>query len=143
MALLSLPSQNRISDLLLKMNLRLDRFLTAQKEGTYAAALEEIRNGRKESHWMWFVFPQLVGLGKSSIAKTYALADLQEARDYAAHPILGPRLIECTRAVLERPETITEVFGYPDHLKFRSCMTLFAQVSEAGSLFHIALHDRT
>jgi uncharacterized protein (DUF1810 family) len=124
------------------MNLRLDRFLTAQKEGTYTTALEEIHNGRKESHWMWFIFPQLVGLGKSSIAKTYALADLQEARDYLAHPILGPRLIECTRAVWERPEPITEIFGHPDHLKFRSCMTLFAQASEAGSLFHIALHEK-
>lgn len=106
------------------MKSRLDRFLTAQKEGTYSTALEEIHNGRKESHWMWFIFPQLVGLGNSSIAKTYALADLQEAIDYLAHPILGQRLIECTRAVWEPPEPINEIFGHPDHLKFRSCMTL-------------------
>jgi uncharacterized protein (DUF1810 family) len=124
------------------MNSRLDRFITAHQEENYSTALKEIHNGRKESHWMWFIFPQLVGLGKSSIAKTYALADLQEAIDYLAHPILGPRLIECTRAVLERPETISEIFGHPDHLKFRSCMTLFAQASEHGSLFHIALHDK-
>ena len=124
------------------MNCHWDRFITAQQEGTYEIALEEIRNGRKDSHWMWYIFPQLVGLGKSSISQIYALADFQEARDYLAHPILGPRLFECTRAVLERPESISIIFGHPDHLKFRSCMTLFAQVSEPGSLFHTALNEK-
>ena len=123
------------------MNPPLNRFLDAQDD-TYDTALEEIRNGRKDSHWMWFVFPQVAGLGQSSISKRYAIADLREAAEYLAHPVLGPRLRECTAAVVDRPESLTDIFGSPDNLKFRSCMTLFATASPRDSIFHRALREK-
>jgi uncharacterized protein (DUF1810 family) len=104
----------------------LARFVTAQ-ESTFETALAELRSGRKRSHWMWFVFPQLRGLGSSSTARFFCLASLEEARAYLGHPVLGPRLREVTQAVLQLGgRSLREIFGSPDDLKFRSCMTLFA-----------------
>jgi uncharacterized protein (DUF1810 family) len=119
----------------------LDRFVRAQAPA-YAAALAEIRGGRKRSHWMWFVFPLLEGLGTSEMARRYAIRDLDEARAYLAHPVLGARLVECMAAALE-PEgrTAREIFGSPDDLKLRSSATLFARVSPAGSVFHRVLEQ--
>ena len=103
----------------------LSRFLKAQ-EGDYERALSEIRSGRKRSHWMWYIFPQIQGLGFSSTAQYYAIRDLQEAKDYLQHPVLGPRLKEISSALLELEGlSASEIFGYPDDLKLRSSMTLF------------------
>ena len=103
----------------------LQRFVKAQAH-IYGAALSEIRAGRKRSHWMWFVFPQLAGLGSSATAETYAIRSLAEARAYLDHPILGPRLTECVEAANGvRERSALDIFGYPDELKFRSCLTLF------------------
>ena len=104
----------------------LARFVTAQ-QGVYERALAELTAGRKKSHWMWFVFPQLASLGSSATARHYGIGSLGEARAYLAHPLLGARLRECT-ATVNRLEgtTARALFGYPDDLKFRSCMTLFA-----------------
>lgn len=113
----------------------LNRFVQAQ-EGDYEQALREIRSGRKQSHWMWYIFPQYDGLGVSSTAKHYAIKSLQEAQAYLDHPLLGPRLVECAEAVLGvQGRTATEIFGFPDDMKLKSCATLFAQVSPAGSVF--------
>lgn len=113
----------------------LARFVTAQTD-TYARALAEIRAGQKRTHWMWFVFPQIQGLGTSSTARFYAIEDRAEAEAYLAHPILGPRLLEITEALLAvEGKTASEIFGSPDDLKLRSCATLFARVSAPGSLF--------
>ena len=112
------------------MENRLDRFLTAQ-ERSYDTALSEIKNGRKRSHWMWYTFPQIAGLGMSSTAQCYSIADIEEAREYITHPVLGARLLEISRALLTLDSSdATAVMGYPDDLKLRSSMTLFAQVSE-------------
>lgn len=117
----------------------LSRFLTAQ-ERDYPRALQEIRAGRKRSHWIWYIFPQLRGLGYSDYAAFYGIADIEEARAYLAHPVLGSRLIEITGALLELPESDPlRVMGTPDDLKLRSCMTLFACIAEPGSVFHRAL----
>jgi uncharacterized protein (DUF1810 family) len=114
---------------------KLQRFLDAQ-EPVYARALAEIRAGRKESHWMWFVFPQLDGLGSSPMAERYAITSLDEARAYLAHPTLGPRLIEIAEAALSvNGRSASEIFGTPDDLKLRSCATLFAEASPPGSVF--------
>jgi uncharacterized protein (DUF1810 family) len=114
----------------------LERFLNAQA-GSYDRALAEIRAGHKRSHWMWFVFPQLDGLGHSSTAKHYAVRTLDEARAYLDHPVLGPRLRECAEAAARvEGRSAVEVFGYPDDLKLRSSATLFACVSPPGSVFH-------
>ena len=114
----------------------LGRFVAAQ-ERTYSRALAQIRSGRKESHWMWFVFPQIAGLGFSPTSMRYAIRGLDEAREYLAHPVLGPRLVECCEAVLAvEGRSAHEIFGSPDDLKLRSCATLFAQASPAGSPFH-------
>ncbi len=119
----------------------LERFVAAQ-EGVYERALGELRSGRKRSHWMWFIFPQIAGLGSSAMAQRYAIADLEEARAYLAHPVLGPRLIECAEAVLAvQGKTAYEIFGSPDDLKLRSCATLFSQVSPPGSVFHRLIHQ--
>ncbi len=123
------------------MNPPLKRFLDAHDD-IYETALEEIRNGYKETHWMWFVFPQVAGLGQSSMSTLYAIADLREAAEYLAHPVLGARLRECTEAVVDRPESLTNIFGSPDNLKFRSCMTLFASASPRDSIFHRALREK-
>ena len=120
----------------------LTRYVEAQ-EPLFARVRAELAAGCKESHWMWFVFPQLAGLGSSPTARRYAIASVEEARAYLAHPVLGARLRECTRLVNRiEGRTIEEIFGYPDHLKFRSCMTLFAcAAGEAGDgpLFREAL----
>jgi uncharacterized protein (DUF1810 family) len=120
------------------MSMCIERFIEPQKT-SYAIALEEVRNGRKVSHWMWYIFPQLRGLGQSNLAWYYGIEDLEEAKAYLAHPVLGQRLREITQTALELSETDPmKVFGWPDHMKFRSCMTLFAQVSE-DDLFAQAL----
>jgi uncharacterized protein (DUF1810 family) len=116
----------------------LSRFLEAQS-GIYETALDELRSGRKESHWMWFVFPQLAGLGASEMAQRYAISSLEEAKAYLAHPVLGDRLRECTRAVLDSGENVSTIFPYPDDLKFRSCATLFAVASGGREPFAEAL----
>lgn len=109
---------------------RIDRFLEPQKTA-YPVALEEVRRGRKVRHWMWYIFPQLRGLGQSTSSWYYGIEDLGEAKAYLEHPVLGQRLREITQVALEQPETDPEeLFGWPDDMKFRSCMTLFAQVSE-------------
>jgi uncharacterized protein (DUF1810 family) len=117
----------------------LNRFLHAQ-EGDYHRALAELRNGRKRSHWIWYIFPQTDGLGYSSTAKHYAIKSLDEAKAYLAHPVLGPRLVECAEAMLGiENRTANEILGSPDDLKLRSCATLFACVSPAGSVFERVL----
>jgi uncharacterized protein (DUF1810 family) len=114
----------------------LDRFVRAQ-EGVYPQALAEIRNGRKQTHWMWFIFPQWEGLGSSAMAARYAIGSLEEARDYLRHPVLGGRLQECAQAALAVEErSASEVFGTPDDLKLRASATLFARVAPDGSVFH-------
>jgi uncharacterized protein (DUF1810 family) len=108
----------------------LERFVTAQR-GTYEGALAELRAGHKRGHWMWFVFPQVAGLGHSSMAQHYAISGLAEARAYLAHPVLGPRLVEAALALLDRPGgDPVAVVGPVDALKLRSSMTLFAQASD-------------
>lgn len=117
----------------------LERFVRAQ-ERTYQTALAEIRGGRKRSHWMWYVFPQIAGLGFSETSQRYAIRNRAEARAYLAHPLLGPRLIECFEAALSVDgRTAHAMFGSPDDLKFRSCATLFACVTPPGSVFQRAL----
>src|SRR5438046_1700808 len=102
----------------------LERFLTAQAP-VFETVLEELKAGRKRSHWMWFIFPQLRGLGWSPTAQFYGIGKLKEARAYLAHSVLGPRLLICTEAVLAiRGRSLHEIFGFPDDLKFRSSMTL-------------------
>ncbi|HWZ63063.1 MAG TPA: DUF1810 domain-containing protein [Steroidobacteraceae bacterium] len=107
----------------------LSRFLEPQS-GCYARVLDELDAGAKTSHWMWFIFPQLQGLGASPMARRYAISDLTEARAYLSHPILGPRLRECTRRVLAvEGRTAHQIFGSPDDLKLRSCLTLFTRAA--------------
>ena len=110
----------------------LERFVAAQNAGkTYDHAVEELRRGRKTSHWMWFVFPQVAGLGQSHLSRTYAISSLEEARAYLQHPVLGPRLRECAALVAGSASgTATEIFGGIDTQKLRSSMTLFAAVSD-------------
>ena len=113
----------------------LSRFLDAQNQ-VYLKALEEIRKGCKTSHWMWYIFPQVAGLGHSDTAKFYAIKDLQEATDYLNHPVLGKHLIEIASALLEiEGKSAVEIFGSPDDLKLCSSMTLFANVEEAHPVF--------
>ncbi|HEU4348805.1 MAG TPA: DUF1810 domain-containing protein [Actinoplanes sp.] len=113
----------------------LERFVAAQA-GVHDTALAELRAGRKRSHWMWFVFPQLAGLGFSATAQRYAIRDLDEARAYLAHPVLGPRLVEASATLLEvRGRSAAEIFGYPDDLKLRSSMTLFAEAAGDPGVF--------
>jgi uncharacterized protein (DUF1810 family) len=117
----------------------LDRFLRAQSDA-YAQALGELRRGRKAGHWIWFVFPQIAGLGSSPTSRLYAIASLDEARAYATHPVLGQRLIECAGAMLSHEGlTARGILGTPDDLKFRSSMTLFAAASPQEPLFAEAL----
>jgi uncharacterized protein (DUF1810 family) len=107
----------------------LQRFLKAQSP-VYSRVLDELRRGRKQSHWMWFIFPQLAGLGHSAMAQRFAIASREEAIAYLAHGVLGPRLKECTRLVSAvEGRTILEILGSPDDLKFHSSMTLFGEVS--------------
>lgn len=116
----------------------LRRFLDAQNP-VIDRVFSELRAGRKQSHWMWFVFPQIAGLGSSPTAARYAMRSLAEAQAYVRHPILGDRLRECVRLVLAAGRPITEIFGYPDNLKFRSCVTLFAAAAPDEALFSEAL----
>ncbi|HEX4766257.1 MAG TPA: DUF1810 domain-containing protein [Lichenihabitans sp.] len=118
----------------------LDRFVTAQAP-IYDTALVELEAGRKRSHWMWFVFPQLRGLGRSPTAQFYGLGSLEEARAYLDHPVLGPRLEQCTRAVTDGAgASLAAIFGSPDDMKFRSSMTLFDRAAGAdGTLYRRAL----
>ena len=119
----------------------IDRFVAAQDAGgTYDAALRELRAGRKTSHWMWFIFPQLAGLGRSSTAQAYAIGSLDEARDYLAHPVLGARLRECVAALLTHTDRSAEaVLGGIDALKLRSSMTLFARAAPDEQVFQQVL----
>lgn len=119
--------------------LNLQRFIDAQAR-TYEQVRSELEAGQKRSHWMWFIFPQIRGLGTSAMAQKFAIADLAEATAYLEHAVLGPRLREATalvNAVGER--SIEEIFGYPDDLKFHSCITLFSQASEENAVFTTAL----
>lgn len=118
---------------------QLSRFLLAQAD-VYSHALRELVSGHKQTHWMWFIFPQLDGLGSSFSASQYAIKFLEEASAYIEHPILGHRIIECTKTVLAIQNTsLSEIFGSPDDLKFRSCMTLFEHVAQDPSPFARAL----
>jgi uncharacterized protein (DUF1810 family) len=113
----------------------LSRFVQAQ-ENDYEQALSEIRSGRKRTHWMWYIFPQIDGLAFSSTSKHYSIKSVEEAKAYLDHPILGPRLLECAEAVVRvEGRSAREIFGSPDDLKLRSCATLFACVLPAGSVF--------
>ena len=106
------------------------------QEGDYHQALSELRDGRKRSHWMWYIFPQYDGLGSSAMSKRYAIKSVAEAEAYLRHPVLGPRLHECAELLLAiEGRSAFEVFGVPDDMKLRSCATLFASVSPAGSVF--------
>ncbi|MBX3319624.1 MAG: DUF1810 domain-containing protein [Nitrospira sp.] len=117
----------------------LHRFLTAQ-EPIYNTVLAELLAGRKSSHWIWFIFPQIVGLGRSAMAQQFALASLDEAKTYLQHPVLGQRLRECTQLVLNvERRSAEEIFPYPDNLKFRSCMTLFRVAAADNTIFKNAL----
>jgi uncharacterized protein (DUF1810 family) len=117
----------------------LQRFVYAQN-AVYDKVCSELRDGRKKSHWMWFIFPQIEGLGSSPLARKFAISSLAEASAYLEHPVLGPRLAECTRLVnLVEGRPIEQIFGYPDDLKFRSSMTLFAHATPANPVFIEAL----
>ncbi|MEN8582112.1 DUF1810 domain-containing protein [Arthrobacter sp. KBS0703] len=119
----------------------LERFVTAQNDGgTYDAAVVELRSGSKRSHWMWFVFPQIAGLGLSATSRIYAIASLDEARAYLRHPVLGPRLIECAGIVAGlNARNATQVFGGIDSLKLHSSMTLFLRAAPGEAVFHRVL----
>jgi uncharacterized protein (DUF1810 family) len=115
--------------------LTLERYIKAQAP-VYARALAELRVGHKQSHWMWYIFPQVSGLGHSAMSHTYAIQSLEEARDYLAHPVLGARMRECCQAVMAvEGRTAHEIFRSPDDLKFRSCLTLFSQAAPEELLF--------
>jgi uncharacterized protein (DUF1810 family) len=115
----------------------LERFLDAQdRGGTYEAAVAELRSGRKRSHWMWFVFPQIAGLGHSATARRYAISSLDEAKAYLAHPVLGPRLVESARIVAGlQGSSAEDIFGGIDAMKLRSSMTLFGRADPANPVF--------
>ena len=117
----------------------LQRFVSAQ-DPVFEDVCSELRQGRKASHWMWFIFPQIKGLGRSSIAQHYAISSKAEAEAYLNHPVLGPRLRECTRLVLEvQSRSLDDIFGSPDNMKFCSSMTLFAHATPDNQLFRDAL----
>lgn len=117
----------------------LARFVLEQ-EGIYPTALAELQAGRKRTHWMWFIFPQVAGLGSSPMAEMFAINSLEEARAYLAHPLLGPRLLRCASALLaHRGKQMVDIMGGVDTLKLRSCMTLFAALGQDGSQFTAVL----
>lgn len=119
----------------------LQRFLQAQQQA-YAPALAELQAGRKRSHWIWYIFPQLQGLGNSAMSQRYAIGSLAEARAYLAHPLLGPRLLECVRAMLAHMGSDAEdILGGIDAVKFRSCLTLFAAARRDEAVFDAALRQ--
>jgi uncharacterized protein (DUF1810 family) len=114
----------------------LRRFVDAQARN-YADAIAELTAGEKRSHWMWYVFPQYAGLGRSEMSERFAIGSLDEAKAYLRHPILGPRLVDCANAVLAvKGVTARDIFGSPDDMKLRSSATLFSRVAEPGSVFH-------
>jgi uncharacterized protein (DUF1810 family) len=118
---------------------QLERFVAVQ-EGVYQQVVKELSTGRKRSHWMWFIFPQLAGLGSSAMAQHYAISGLAEARAYLAHSVLGARLRECSALVLAvQGATVHGIFGSPDNMKFHSSMTLFAQAAPDDALFRACL----
>ncbi len=120
-------------------NSNFTRFLDAQN-GDYAIALSEIKAGKKRSHWMWYIFPQIAGLGYSEMSKRYAIQDLQEATAYLKHPVLGLRLVEISNALLNLPgNNANQVMGSPDDLKLKSSMTLFASVPDTDTVFSAVL----
>jgi uncharacterized protein (DUF1810 family) len=117
----------------------LQRFIDAQ-HGVIERAMDELRKGRKQSHWIWFIFPQIAGLGSSAMSRRFAIASLAEANAYAAHPVLGPRLRSCTELVNDSPyPSISDVLGFPDDRKFHSSMTLFVQATDDNRVFKAAL----
>ena len=117
----------------------LSRFISAQRSD-YETALSEIRSGRKRSHWMWYIFPQIAGLGMSYTAQYYAIKDIEEARDYISEPYLGSNLIEISEALLKNEcSDATAIMGYPDDLKLRSCMTLFREAAPEKEVFQKVL----
>ncbi len=117
----------------------LNRFLTAQ-EKTYQTVLAELRRGSKRTHWMWFIFPQIAGLGHSPTSEYYSIKSAEEARQYLQHPVLGARLLECARALLDlKGRSASEIFGFPDDLKLKSSMTLFASVADSEPAFEHVL----
>lgn len=117
----------------------LSRFVSAQ-ENVYQQVLTELEQGRKRTHWIWYIFPQIDGLGHSSMAERYAIKSLDEARAYLQHPVLGARLTECTEKVIAIDgKSVATIFGYPDDLKFRSSMTLFSSIAGSESVFSRAL----
>jgi len=121
------------------MNDPLQRFVDAQNP-VFEQVCVELRQGRKQTHWMWFIFPQIKGLGSSQMATKFAISSRQEAEAYLKHSVLGPRLRECTRLVNQvEGRSINQIFGYPDDLKFRSSMTLFASTSCENAIFKDAL----
>lgn len=121
------------------MTVSLDRFIKAQ-EGSYRTALNEIKQGRKVTHWMWFIFPQIAGLGFSQFAQLYAIKDLKEAEAYLNHPILRERLIEIAKALLAHNNlSANEIFGSPDDIKLKSSMTLFASANNTDAVFEHVL----
>jgi uncharacterized protein (DUF1810 family) len=116
-----------------------ERFVRAQ-ENLFEGALDELRNGRKVGHWMWFIFPQMLGLGKTEMSLQYGIASLEEAAGYLSHPILGKRVRLCTQTVNDTDNrSALQIFGEIDSLKFRSCMTLFAKVNDNPGVFQAAL----
>ena len=124
----------------INLNSKLEQFMAAQ-DLVYDQVLQELKGGQKRTHWIWFIFPQLAGLGTSGMAQKFGIDSKAEAKGYLEHAVLGPRLRECTRLMLAIPHgDICSIMGYPDDLKFRSCMTLFAVVDDEGiSIFEEAL----
>ena len=113
----------------------LDKFINAQ-EHFYQKALKEIKNGKKCTHWMWFIFPQIIGLGSSAVSKEYSIKNIKEAKDYLNHNILGTRLIEITNSLMKlESASARSIFGYPDDLKLKSSMTLFKKISHDNKIF--------
>jgi uncharacterized protein (DUF1810 family) len=118
----------------------LSRFLKAQ-ERVYDRVLAELKSGQKRTHWMWYIFPQIDGLGYSSTTQHYAIKSLKEAQQYLDHPVLGKRLLECAQTVLTiQGRSVSEIFGYPDYLKLKSCMTLFVMAADSGTVFDRVLN---
>jgi uncharacterized protein (DUF1810 family) len=114
---------------------QLNRFINAQEQ-VYDNVLEELRGGQKQSHWMWYIFPQIDGLAHSTMSKYYAIKSIEEARRYLSHPVLGMRLLECSETVFAiEGRSISKIFGYPDDMKLKSSMTLFAYVAASNSVF--------
>jgi uncharacterized protein (DUF1810 family) len=119
----------------------INRFIREQ-ENIYPQVIKELKNGKKVSHWMWFIFPQIEGLGSSSTSKYYSIKTIAEAKEYLAHPLLGKRLLECSKVLLKiEGKSAEDIFGYPDHLKLQSSMTLFSFISPASTVFLEVLNE--